>query len=224
VHTPRTPQWTRQWAAVAVAATLALGGAGCSDLNPAVGLSQSAGAKPAPASTGEAATELGHLTVVASTSMRGYSRARFPHWRSTGANCDVRDSVLKRDGTQVKLKGCNVVGGSWLSPYDKITVTDPIKMDVDHMVPLADAWRSGADKWDDTRRGDFANDLIRPQLRAVTASSNRAKGDQDPSQWKPTNRAFWCQYAQSWIAVKTYWKLTVTTAEKTALGDMLKTC
>jgi hypothetical protein len=136
----------------------------------------------------------------------------------------VRDSVLKRDGTQVKLKGCNVVGGVWLSPYDKVTVTDPAKMDVDHMVPLADAWRSGADKWDDTRRGDFANDLIRPQLRAVTASANRAKGDQDPSQWKPANRNFWCLYAQSWIAVKTYWKLTVTTAEKTALGDMLKTC
>jgi hypothetical protein len=219
VHTPRTPQWTRRWTAAAVAAALALSGAGCSDLNLPVG------ATPAPpASTGEAATELAQLTVAANSSMRGYSRARFPHWRSTGANCDVRDSVLKRDGTQVKLKGCNVVGGNWISPYDKTTVTDPAKIDVDHMVPLADAWRSGADKWDDNRRGDFANDLVRPQLRAVTASSNRAKGDQDPSQWKPANHDFWCQYAQSWIAVKSYWKLTVTTAEKTALGDMLKTC
>jgi hypothetical protein len=198
---------------------LTLGGAGCSDLiNPSVG------ATPAPSSTGEAGAELGKLTVAADSSMRGYSRARFPHWRSTGTNCDVRDSVLKRDGTQVKLSGCNVVGGKWISPYDKTTITDPTKIDVDHMVPLADAWRSGADKWDDDRRGDFANDLTRPQLRAVSASSNRAKGDQDPSQWKPANRDFWCQYAQSWIAVKTYWKLTVTTAEKTALGDMLKTC
>ena len=167
---------------------------------------------------------LGELVVARSGSMRGYSRDRFPHWRDTGANCDVRDSVLRRDGTSIRLKGCNVVAGRWSSPYDGRTYADPSDVDIDHVVPLANAWRSGADAWTDDKRGDFANDLVRPQLRAVSLSSNRAKGDQDPSQWKPLNHDFWCEYAQDWIAVKHYWRLTVTTAEKTALTDMLETC
>jgi hypothetical protein len=182
----------------------------------------------APADVPSAATDsvrqLGQLVVAKAGSMKGYSRARFPHWRDAGKNCDVRDTVLKRDGESIKLSGCNVVGGRWYSEYDKRSFTDPSDLDIDHMVPLAAAWRSGADKWDDDRRGDFANDLTRPQLLAVSASSNRAKGDQDPSQWKPPNRDYWCTYAQSWIAVKSYWRLSVTTAEKAALTDMLDTC
>lgn len=172
----------------------------------------------------EAAAQLGQLTVAASGSMRGYRRDRFPHWREVGANCDVRDKVLERDGTQIRRRGCNVVGGRWVSVYEDETFTRTSDVDVDHVVPLANAWRSGANEWDDDRRSDFANDLTRPQLRAVSASANRAKGDQDPSQWKPPNRAAWCDYARDWIAVKHYWRLTVTTAEKSALTRMLETC
>ncbi|MEU5674338.1 HNH endonuclease family protein, partial [Micromonospora sp. NPDC047753] len=102
--------------------------------------------------------------------------------------------------------------------------SDPSDVDIDHMVPLANAWRSGADEWDNAKRGDFANDTTRPQLFAVSASSNRAKGDQDPSQWKPADRSYWCKYAQDWVTVKHYWKLTVTSAEKAALTDMLEGC
>lgn len=185
------------------------------------------GSTPTPSGAGgggSAAKQLSQLTVASASSMKGYSRDRFPHWRSVGKNCDVRDSVLKRDGTEIKLSGCNVVGGSWTSAYDGRKFSDPTGLDIDHMVPLANAWRSGAAGWDDTKRGDFANDLTRPQLLTVSATANRAKGDQDPSQWKPPSRAYWCKYAQDWITVKTYWKLTVTTAEKAALADMLATC
>jgi hypothetical protein len=172
----------------------------------------------------EAAAQLGQLTVATSGSMRGYSRDRFPHWRDVGKNCDVRDKVLERDGTQVRRRGCNVVDGRWFSVYDGRTFTDPSDVDVDHVVPLANAWRSGASEWNDDRRADFANDLTRPELRAVSASINRAKGDQDPAQWKPTSRDAWCDYARDWIAVKHYWRLTVTAAEKSALTRMLETC
>jgi hypothetical protein len=175
----------------------------------------------------QATQQLNELTVAKSSAMRGYSRARFPHWRETGANCNVRDAVLRRDGERVgpvQLRGCNVVGGRWFSPYDGKTLTDPKDVDIDHMVPLANAWRSGADRWDDKRRGDFANDLTRPQLKAVSLTANRAKGDQDPAQWKPPDRTYWCQYARDWIAVKHFWRLTVTTAEKAALGDMMGAC
>jgi hypothetical protein len=171
-----------------------------------------------------AAAQLAKLTLGKPGSMKGYSREKFPHWRSTGANCDVRDSVLKRDGTKVKLSGCNVVAGTWKSLYDGVVITSPTKIDIDHMVPLADAWRSGASAWTTEKRGNFANDLKDPQLVAVSASSNRAKGDQDPSTWKPKETSSWCVYAKDWIAVKTAWKLTVTTAEKAALTDMLEKC
>lgn len=168
--------------------------------------------------------QLDELTVATQASMRGYSRDRFPHWR-TDNGCTTRETVLKRDGTNVVVgKNCEIVSGRWQSPYDNKTITSPSLMDIDHMVPLANAWRSGAGTWTDDKRGDFANDLDRPQLIAVAASINRAKGDQDPSLWRPLNRDYWCRYAQSWIAVKRHWQLTVTTAEKAALIDMLEKC
>ncbi|HEX6869924.1 MAG TPA: HNH endonuclease family protein, partial [Micromonosporaceae bacterium] len=136
-----------------------------------------------------------------------------------------RDVVLKRDGEGVRATTeCKIVEGSWFSPYDGKTLTDPQDLDIDHMVPLANAWRTGASRWSDEQREQFANDLDRPQLIAVTSSTNRSKGDQDPSQWKPPRRAYWCTYAQDWVAVKSYWRLSVTADEKAALKDMLETC
>ena len=176
------------------------------------------------ANAGNSTVTLESLIIAAHRPMTGYSRDRFPHWRSAGSNCNVRDTVLARDGKDIKKTGCNVTGGVWTSLYDNVTVTVATEVDIDHMVPLANAWRSGADKWDDNKRGDFANDLDRPQLLAVTASSNRSKGDQDPSQWKPPSPTYWCQYAKDWIVVKSYWQLTVTKEEKSALAQMLGTC
>ncbi|MET8371437.1 HNH endonuclease family protein [Micromonospora profundi] len=203
-------------AVTALVAALALGVAGCVPPDEPEAAPSGGG--------GNAAQQLGELTVAEAGSMKGYSRSRFPHWRNTGKNCDVRDTILQRDGEDVKLSGCNVVGGRWESVYDGRSAADPSDVDIDHMVPLANAWRSGADEWDDAKRGDFANDTTRPQLFAVSASSNRSKGDQDPSQWKPANRSYWCQYAEDWVAVKHYWRLTVTSAEKSALTDMLEGC
>lgn len=200
----------------ALAAALTLGVAGC--------VPPDEPGTESPSGGGNAVQQLGQLTVATAGSMKGYSRDHFPHWRDTGKNCDVRDSILQRDGKDVKLSGCNVVGGRWVSVYDGRSAADPADVDIDHMVPLANAWRSGADEWDDQKRGDFANDTTRPQLIAVSASSNRAKGDQDPSQWKPANREYWCKYAESWVTVKHYWRLTVTSAEKAALTDMLEGC
>jgi len=212
----RTRSGARAGLAAALAAAVAVGVAGCV---PVVDEPE-----PATSATGAVTKQLDELTVATAGAMKGYSRSRFPHWRKTGKNCDVRDTVLQKDGENVKLSGCNVVGGHWESVYDELAFDDPSQVDIDHVVPLANAWRSGADQWDDSKRGDFANDLTRPQLVAVSARSNRAKGDQDPSQWKPANRSYWCQYAEDWVTVKHYWGLTVTSAEKTALTDMLETC
>lgn len=168
---------------------------------------------------------LSELSVDTWHPMTGYSRDRFVHWRSQGQGCDTREVVLRQQGTGVETdESCKAVKGSWISVYDGKTLTDPGALDIDHMVPLANAWRTGADKWTDVQRSDFANDLTRPQLFAVTASQNRSKGDQDPSEWRPALKTYWCEYAENWIAVKAYWKLFVTEAEKTALTEMLTTC
>jgi hypothetical protein len=167
---------------------------------------------------------LAGLEVAGWDSMRGYSRDRFPHWRTVDG-CDVRQTVLARDGEDVETgDDCEVVDGTWDSVYDGRTVTDPGDVDIDHTVPLANAWRTGAGDWDDERRAEFANDLDAPQLLAVSATSNRAKGDQDPSQWRPPEDGYWCRYAADWVAVKDAWELSVTEDERDALAVMLDTC
>jgi len=173
----------------------------------------------------EAVKDLAALSQRSGDSLAGYSRAKFHIWASQGGGCDTRDVVLKRDGKDVKATSdCKITSGTWHSPYNGKDYSEPLQMDIDHIVPLANAWRSGADAWTDDQRKAFANDLTRPQLLAVDSSDNRSKGDQDPSQWKPPSRDYWCTYAKKWITVKAYYKLTVTSAERSALTDMLDTC
>jgi hypothetical protein len=203
--------------------------AGCTPIDdggqPATGVSGSGNAPGGNAAPADVTQALDALTVAASRPMSGYSRDKFPHWRRVDENCDVRDVVLKRDGSGVEATAtCKITKGTWKSVYDGKTFTDPKDVDIDHMVPLANAWRSGADKWTDEQRTEFANDLTRPQLMAVSAASNRSKGDQDPSQWKPPQQSYWCEYARRWVTVKSFWGLTVTEREKSTLREMLGSC
>lgn len=170
-----------------------------------------------------AQSELNALTVKTESTMTGYSRDLFPHWSSQGSGCDTRQVVLKRDADSY-VGSCPVTSGSWYSYYDGLTFTNPSDLDIDHVVPLAEAWRSGASSWTTTTRQAFANDLNGPQLIAVSASSNRSKGDQDPSTWKPTRAGASCAYSKMWINTKSRWGLSLQSSEKTALQTMLNTC
>jgi hypothetical protein len=214
-------------AAASMTAVIAL--TGCAGITVATGsgtgTAPDAAVTPTAASAVAAATALASLTVSGGSTMAGYSRAKFPTWDSQGSGCNTRDVVLKRQGTNVKTSSrCKIYSGSWTSPYNGKSFTDPQDLQIDHLVPLGDAWLSGAAGWTTAKREAFANDLTRPQLIAVDIRDNEAKGDQDPSQWKPPNRSFWCTYAKDWVTVKAYWKLTVTAAEKSALLTMLATC
>lgn len=175
---------------------------------------------------GTARSELAKLTVASPHSMDGYSRDKFDIWAKQPDGCTTRQDVLKRDGKGVHegSDGCQPTSGSWYSAYDGTTVTDVPKATIDHMVPLADAWRSGADKWSSDQRAKFGNDLTDPQLVVASESSNESKSDQDPSQWKPENKSFWCTYAEDWVGVKYKFQLNVTSSEKSALSDMLAPC
>lgn len=180
---------------------------------------------PDPPSASTAATELASLTVKTEGSTTGYSRDKFPHWITQSGTCDTREVVLKRDGTGVTVdSSCHPTAGKWYSVYDSTYITDSSGVDIDHIVPLAEAWKSGASGWTQAKRQEFANNLTIAQLIAVSASSNRSKGDRDPSEWKPTNTSVHCIYAREWIWVKYTYKLSLQSAEKTALQQMLGTC
>ncbi|MBB2949213.1 hypothetical protein FB565_009018, partial [Actinoplanes lutulentus] len=172
-----------------------------------------------------AQTYLNALTVGAEANASTYDRDLFPHWITISGTCNTRETVLKRDGSNVVTSSaCAATSGSWFSPYDGATWTAASDVDIDHVVPLAEAWRSGASAWTTAKRQLFANDLTRPQLIAVTDNVNQSKSDQDPSTWQPSVTSYRCTYARMWIAVKYYWALKLQSTEKTALQTMLNTC
>ncbi|MBP2322049.1 hypothetical protein JOF56_002434 [Kibdelosporangium banguiense] len=176
-------------------------------------------------SAATARTQLGTLRVAADGSMTGYSRDLFPHWHTVTGACNTREQVLKRDGTNVVTNSsCAATSGSWYSPYDGETWTAASDVDIDHVVPLANAWRTGARSWTTAKREQFANDLSSPQLIAVTDNVNQAKGDKSPDAWKPPLTSYWCTYSRMWIGSKYKWALTVNAAEKSALTSMLDRC
>jgi hypothetical protein len=181
--------------------------------------------KPIVASAATAAKQLKALNVSAGGSINGYVRDDFKTWDAQGHGCDTRDIVLQRDGKGVKTEtDCKIVAGTWTSPYNKKTYSDPQDLQIDHIVPLGDAWMSGANSWNSSKREQFANDLKDNELLAVDSSDNESKGDDDPSSWRPPNQDFWCTYAKDWISVKSVWDLSITSAEKSALNEMLHTC
>ncbi|EEQ86356.1 hypothetical protein RJZ56_008192 [Blastomyces dermatitidis] len=155
----------------------------------------------------------------------GYSRTKFPHWITISGPCNTRETVLKRDGMNVTVgKNCSPKSGSWYSPYDGATLTSPSDVDIDHLVALSDAWKSGASGWTRERRRDFANDMMNPQLISVKDKVNKEKGDKGPDKWKPPLTTYYCTYACMWVQVKSAYNLTITDPEKQALMDMLRTC
>lgn len=158
----------------------------------------------------------------------GYSRALFPLWDDAdGDGCDTREEVLLAEATRAPSRDadCRLSGGRWVSPYDDVTVTDPSELDIDHLVPLAEAWQSGAYAWTTATRQRYANDLGYPaDLVAVTAHANRSKGDREPSDYLPPDASFDCTYEAWWVAVKWRWHLGVDRAEKAWLTDHLSAC
>ncbi|MBE1532558.1 HNH endonuclease family protein [Actinomadura algeriensis] len=182
-------------------------------------------APPPPPGEATARSRLAELTVRAEGSSSGYDREKFPHWSDQGGSCSTREKVLERDGRNVTVgSDCYPTGGSWYSPYDGATWNRPSDIDIDHMVALAEAWRSGASSWTTSRREAFANDLGSSQLWAVTDNVNQSKSDQDPAEWTPPRAEFHCMYARSWIDVKWRYDLTVDSAERAALEGLLNTC
>jgi hypothetical protein len=159
----------------------------------------------------------------------GYDRSLFPHWKDEDGNgCDARDDVLvaqDRSGNLTEADCDAAMTGEWVSMYDAVTVTESGEIDIDHFVPLKEAWGSGAVDWTTEDRQAYANWQENAwHLIAVTASSNRSKSDKDPAAWMPEDETAWCAYIWAWVEVKTEWHLSVDEAEKAALLEYAAAC
>ncbi|MFI2736611.1 HNH endonuclease family protein [Streptomyces sp. NPDC018711] len=159
----------------------------------------------------------------------GYSRTQFKHWNK-GLNptdgCDTRKEVILSEALERPAIGakCALTGGRWWSEYDQVWITSASSLDVDHMVPLAEAWDSGAAAWTAERREAYANDQGAPNsLIAVSGSSNRSKADKDPADWLPVP-ADRCKYTADWVADKLRWRLTADAAERDTLIRLAEDC
>ena len=186
---------------------------------------------PMPASAA-GPTDLTNLTSILSVAPEAdsasYNRDYFIHWIDANGNgCDTREEVLIAE-SRVKPTlgaGCKVLSGKWYSAYDNLTITNPSSLDIDHFVPLHEAWESGASHWTEAQRQDYANDLgFSGSLIAVSAASNRSKSDSDPTGWIPPYKAFDCTYLENWVLVKYRWSLSIDSAEKTYLDSQLAKC
>jgi len=156
----------------------------------------------------------------------GYSRDLFTHWiDADGDGCSTRDEVLiaEADDPVTVGDGCDLSGGRWFSYYDRVSWTDAGRIDIDHLVPLAEAWDSGARGWKTRTRTAFANDLGDGRsLVGVTDSVNQSKADRDPAEWLPDYGT--CRYVREWVAVKHRWRLSVDSGEKSALQSLASGC
>jgi hypothetical protein len=179
--------------------------------------------------TSAVAKALAGLVIADDQTMSGYDRTAFgAAWTDTDRNgCDTRNDVLRRDLTGVVLKpgtqGCVVLSGSLLDPYSGATLPfarGRSTIQIDHVVALADAWRSGARAWPYAKLLAFANDPL--ELLAVSGSLNDAKSDSDAAGWLPPEQV--CRYATTQVAVKAKYELAVTTAEHDALAAALHDC
>ena len=158
-----------------------------------------------------------------------YSRSiDFGGWRHNPGDCmDTRNRILADESVPNKLRiqDCIVRVGLWVDPYTGKSFTDPRKLDIDHLVPLAEAWRSGAWSWSKAKRIEYANDISDPEhLIAVSLIENRKKGDRDPAGYMPPLATYRCLYLTNWVTVKRRWSLSMDKVESSIVNNGLIGC
>jgi hypothetical protein len=178
------------------------------------------------AAAGTVATGLLAGVVVEKEHPAGYDRALFGYPADLdGDQCDTRSEVLQRDSitpAQVDPYGCTVVAGDWLSTYDGLAFATPGDLEIDHVVALKEAWDSGAWAWTTQTLIAYANDLSDTRtLRAVSVSTNRSKGDRDPSNWLPPDPTDVCSYITDWVSIKARWGLSMDSSEAGRINNLL---
>lgn len=164
-----------------------------------------------------------------------YNRKEWKHWTYRDRSCwNVREETLYLDaekGSQELLdktknptkdvkQACYIVGGKWIDPYSGETITDPKKIDIDHLVPLGYAARHGGNDWSAKEKETFAND--KEVLISVSARENRSKSDKGPELYIPPYDKYKCEYSLRYIHILSKYKLSMTSGDKSALKETIQ--
>ena len=186
----------------------------------------------APAASGTALAVLETLPVKELGPQSGYDREEDfgPSWYDVDGNgCDTRNDILRRDFEDITREDwCLVYTGVIDDPYTGETINftrgrgTSNKVQIDHIVALSNAWKTGAPALSYELRVAFANDPL--NLVAVDGPTNGSKGDDSADWWLPPQRSTWCWYVSTQVSVKAAYKLWVTPDEKVAMKQVLTTC
>ncbi|MCW2295323.1 HNH endonuclease family protein [Rhodococcus erythropolis] len=134
--------------------------------------------------------------------------------------CDSRNNVLAQQLTAIETKpgtrNCVVIAGTLQDSYTGTTIefekANASAVQIDHVYPLARAWKMGASTWTVDKRIQFANDIDR-NLMAVDGPTNGKKSDKGLDEWMPPNTAYGCEYAARYLTVARDYGLSVTTGD-----------
>lgn len=166
---------------------------------------------------------------VAAESNSGYDRNRyFGQWIDANKDCqNTRQEVLLQEtratAKYTSSRRCTVKSGKWVTTWDSKTHYSASTVQIDHLVPVHEAWGSGAKKWTQAKRVAFYNDISdKRTLNAQTSALNSSKGARGPEQWLPPKNR--CAYVRDWVAVKKRWGLSVDSVEKAALTRLAAAC
>ena len=153
-----------------------------------------------------------------------YKRTEWKHWVMIEGNCDAREESLKRVGFKTDPSTCKALPGfEYHEPYTGKTVTNPRKLDIDHLIPLGYVASEGGQSWSPQQKQTYAND-VDTVLIPADASSNRQKGDKGPGEWMPSDKGYHCEYAKRWITIANKYGIGATDKDKQALTAAIKTC
>lgn len=164
--------------------------------------------------------------------VEAYERVQhFGGWvknKKSGDCFNTRNKVLVRDniGTIVLKEDnkCSVAQGKWIDPYSGITMTDAqAEIQIDHMVPLREAYISGAYKWTFKERCLYGNYLgYKNHLVAASGEENNLKGAETPELYMPSNKAYQCEYLKDWLKIKSFWGLSLAPEEMRVIKKLVE--
>ena len=151
----------------------------------------------------------------------------YPTWQDWDGDCqnnrhEVLESEHLDDDSNHPLvfssDGCFVNSGKWFDPYDNLYYFSSSDVQIDHVVALFEAHKSGAWSFPASRKLKFANNIdFDDLLIAVGGSSNASKGSSDPSDWMPGNSSYYCEYLDKWLNIKSEFRLGIDSDEKDAI-------
>jgi hypothetical protein len=164
-------------------------------------------------------------------SLTPYKRDAYqPHgWIDADADgCNTRREVLIQESTKpvsINPDGCKLSQGKWKDRFSSFETTSDQDLQIDHLVALADAHRSGAWQWPADKKIAFANELTNPdELNALSSANNQAKSDKGPDEWLPSGKSAKCDYLRSYVTIKAQWQLSVDPRQWEAIASAWPTC